>query len=36
MFNAAADARRRRMRASRWKFGGVQAPEHIRKKYFGR
>jgi uncharacterized protein len=35
-FNAAADARRRRMRVGRWEFVGVKAPERIRKKYVGR
>ncbi len=35
-FNAAADARRRRMRAGRWEFVGIKAPEGIRKKYVGR
>ncbi len=35
-FNAAADARRRRMRAGRWEFVGVKAPERIRKRYVGR
>jgi len=35
-FNAAADARRRRMRAGRWEFVGIKAPERIRKRYVGR
>ncbi len=35
-FNAAADVRRRRMRAGRWEVVGIKAPERIRKKYVGR
>ena len=35
-FNAAADARRRRMRPGRWEFVGVKASEKVHRKYVGR